>query len=143
MDAAAVYAAGNAFDSTLVLPGASELDRLPGHLPRTSPAQNEYLGSALFSGGTMTGTLTGSETSSLWTTSPKSTSVVEILTSSSVGAVPSAARATVGMSDRHMTRASAIDNSFFFIFNLSPHDLRKGVLDDLGYSFHFDVLCNR
>ena len=62
MDAAAVYAAGNAFDSTLVLPGASELDRLPGHLPRTSPAQNEYLGSALFSGPRMTGVLTGEET---------------------------------------------------------------------------------
>ena len=61
-DAAAVYAAGNAFDSTLNLPGAAELDRLPGHLPRTSPAQNEYLGSALFSGARMTGTLTGEET---------------------------------------------------------------------------------
>ena len=64
-DAAAVYAAGNAFDSGLVLPGAQELDRLPGHLPRTSPAQNEYLGSALFSGACMTGTLTGSETAQL------------------------------------------------------------------------------
>ena len=64
-DAAAVYAAGNDFSSTLMLPGSEETDRLPGHLPRTSPAQNEYLGTALFSGGTMTGTLTGSETSSL------------------------------------------------------------------------------
>lgn len=61
-DAAAVYAAGNAFDSTLVLPQSPETDRLPGHLPRTSPAQNEYLGSAVFSGAHMTGTLTGSET---------------------------------------------------------------------------------
>lgn len=60
-DAAVVYAAGNRFDSTLALPGA-ETDRLPGHLPRTSPAENEYLGSALFSGARMTGVLTGEET---------------------------------------------------------------------------------
>ena len=64
-DAAAVYAAGNDFSATLLLPESEETDRLPGHLPRTSPAQNEYLGAALFSGGTMTGTLTGSETSVL------------------------------------------------------------------------------
>jgi len=61
-DAAVVYAAGNAFDSALVLSGAADLDRLPGHLPRTSPAENEYLGSAIFSGPRMTGTLTGEET---------------------------------------------------------------------------------
>ncbi|MBR3796045.1 MAG: hypothetical protein IKK34_08475 [Clostridia bacterium] len=61
-DAAVVYAAGNSFDSTLVLDGESDLDRLPGHLPRTSPAENEYLGSALFSGSRMTGVLTGEET---------------------------------------------------------------------------------
>ena len=61
-DAAVVYAAGNTFDSTLVLPGAPDTDRLPGHLPRTSPAENEYLGSALFSGPRMTGVLTGEET---------------------------------------------------------------------------------
>lgn len=61
-DAAAVYAAGNSFDDTLVLSGAPETDRLPGHLPRTSPAQNEYLGSAVFSGPQMTGVLTGDET---------------------------------------------------------------------------------
>ncbi|MGN0775537.1 MAG: Ger(x)C family spore germination C-terminal domain-containing protein [Candidatus Ventricola sp.] len=62
IDAAAVYAAGNAFDSTLVLSGSADLDRLPGHLPRTSPAENEYLGAALFSGPRMVGTLTGEET---------------------------------------------------------------------------------
>ena len=61
IDAAAVYAAGNAFDSRIVLGGA-DMDRLPGHLPRTSPAENEYLGCALFSGPRMTGTLTGEET---------------------------------------------------------------------------------
>lgn len=61
-DAAAVYAAGNSFDSAIVLSGAPETDRLPGHLPRTSPAQNEYLGSAVFSGPQMTGVLTGDET---------------------------------------------------------------------------------
>ena len=61
-DAAAVYAAGNAFDSPLVLSDGADMDRLPGHLPRTSPAENEYLGSALFSGPRMTGTLTGEET---------------------------------------------------------------------------------
>ena len=61
-DAAVVYAAGNAFDSAIVLSGAADMDRLPGHLPRTSPAENEYLGSALFSGARMTGTLTGEET---------------------------------------------------------------------------------
>ncbi len=64
-DAAAVYAAGNDFSSTLVLPETSDTDRLPGHLPRTSPAQNEYLGSAIFSGARMTGVLTGSETAML------------------------------------------------------------------------------
>ena len=62
IDAAAVYAAGNRFDSTLVLGGSAETDRLPGHLPRTSPAENEYLGAALFSGPRMTGVLTGEET---------------------------------------------------------------------------------
>lgn len=62
LDAAAVYAAGNAFDSTLMLPGGEDLDRLPGHLPRTSPAENEYLGAAIFSGPRMVGTLTGEET---------------------------------------------------------------------------------
>lgn len=61
-DAAVVYAAGNDFSSTLTLDGESDLDRLPGHLPRTSPAENEYLGSALFSGPRMTGVLTGEET---------------------------------------------------------------------------------
>ena len=62
IDASAVYAAGNRFDSTAVLSGDAELDRLPGHLPRTSPAENEYLGTALFSGPRMTGVLTGEET---------------------------------------------------------------------------------
>ena len=62
LDAAAVYAAVNAFDSTLVLGDGADLDRLPGHLPRTSPAENEYLGAALFSGPRMVGTLTGEET---------------------------------------------------------------------------------
>jgi len=61
-DALAVYAAGNDFENTLTLPGAADLDRLPGHLPRTAPAENEYLGSALFSGAEMTGVLTGEET---------------------------------------------------------------------------------
>ena len=61
-DAAAVYAAGNTFDSAIVLAGSADMDRLPGHLPRTSPAENEYLGCALFSGSRMTGTLTGEET---------------------------------------------------------------------------------
>lgn len=61
IDATAVYAAGNAFDSEIVL-GDADMDRLPGHLPRTSPAENEYLGCALFSGPRMTGTLTGEET---------------------------------------------------------------------------------
>lgn len=64
-DAAAVYAAGNAFDATLLLGDASPTDRLPGHLPRTSPAKNEYLGSAVFSGARMVGTLTGDETAIL------------------------------------------------------------------------------
>ena len=61
-DAAAVYAASNSFANTLVLSDTPETDRLPGHLPRTSPAQNEYLGSAVFSGPQMTGVLTGDET---------------------------------------------------------------------------------
>ena len=61
-DALAVYAASNRFDASLVLSGSADMNRLPGHLPRTSPAENEYLGSALFSGARMTGTLTGEET---------------------------------------------------------------------------------
>lgn len=65
MDAAAVYAAGNSFDSPLTLNSETDIDRLPGHLPRTSPAENEYLGSAIFSGPRMTGVLTGQETFSL------------------------------------------------------------------------------
>ena len=64
-DAAAVYAAGSSGADDLLLRDTAELDRLPGHLPRTSPAQNEYLGSAVFSGARMTGTLTGSETALL------------------------------------------------------------------------------
>ena len=62
IDAAAVYAAGNRFNSSLVLDAGAELDRLPGHLPRTAPAENEYMGTALFSGPRMTGVLTGEET---------------------------------------------------------------------------------
>ena len=56
-DAAAVYAAGNDFQNTLLLQSESDLDRLPGHLPRTAPAPNEYMGAALFSGPRMTGCL--------------------------------------------------------------------------------------
>ena len=62
IDATAVYAAGNVFSSAIVLGGSADMDRLPGHLPRTSPAENEYLGCALFSGPRMTVTLTGEET---------------------------------------------------------------------------------
>lgn len=64
-DAAAVYAAANDFAATLLLPADSATDRLPGHLPRTSPARNEYLGSAVFSGPRMAGALTGQETTLL------------------------------------------------------------------------------
>ena len=64
-DAAAVYAAANDFTATLLLPADSATDHLPGHLPRTSPARNEYLGSAVFSGARMAGTLTGQETTLL------------------------------------------------------------------------------
>jgi len=74
IDAAAVYAAGNAFDAPLVMNGDSVTDRLPGHLPRTSPAINEYLGSAIFSGARMTGTLTGDETGILRMASGKALS---------------------------------------------------------------------
>lgn len=72
IDAAAVYASANDFDATLVLNGDSATDRLPGHLPRSSPAKNEYLGSALFSGARMVGTLTGDETAILRMISGKS-----------------------------------------------------------------------
>lgn len=64
-DAATVYAAANDFGSTLLLGEEDVTDRLPGHLPRTSPARNEYLGSAVFSGARMVGTLTGDETTML------------------------------------------------------------------------------
>ena len=64
-DAMAVYAAANDFENTLVLAGDEDLGRLPGHLPRTAPFTDEYLGTALFSGPRMTGTLTGEETSIL------------------------------------------------------------------------------
>lgn len=79
LDAAAVYANGNDFDSTLVLQGASDTDRLPGHLPRTAPAGNEYMGSALFSGSRMTGVLTGSETGLLRLMAGKSDTRITVI----------------------------------------------------------------
>lgn len=79
IDAAAVYADGNDFDSTLVLQGASDTDRLPGHLPRTAPAGNEYMGSALFSGSRMTGVLTGSETGLLCLMAGKSGTRITVI----------------------------------------------------------------
>ena len=79
LDAAAVYADGNDFDSTLVLRGASDTDRLPGHLPRTAPAGNEYMGSALFSGSRMTGVLTGSETGLLCLMAGKSGTRITVI----------------------------------------------------------------
>lgn len=78
-DAAAVYAAGNDFDNTLLLQGESDLDRLPGHLPRTAPAPNEYMGAALFSGPRMTGTLTGSEVSLLCLMTGKASTRVSVI----------------------------------------------------------------
>lgn len=47
-DAAAVYAAGNDFDNILLLQGKTDIDRLPGHLPRTAPAPNEYMARRCF-----------------------------------------------------------------------------------------------
>ena len=79
LDAAAVYADGNDFDSTLVLRGASDTDRLPGHLPRTAPAGNEYMGSALFSDSRMTGVLTGSETGLLRLMAGKSDTRITVI----------------------------------------------------------------
>ena len=78
-DAAAVYAAGNDFNNTLLLNGESDLDRLPGHLPRTAPAPNEYMGAALFSGPRMTGTLTGSEVSLLCLMMGKASTRVSVI----------------------------------------------------------------
>ena len=78
-DAAAVYAAGNDFDAPLLLQGESDLDRLPGHLPRTAPAPNEYMGAALFSGPRMTGTLTGSEVSLLCLMTGKASTRVSVI----------------------------------------------------------------
>ena len=60
MESAATDAAA---DNILLLQGKTDIDRLPGHLPRTAPAPNEYMGAALFSGPRMTGTLTGNEVS--------------------------------------------------------------------------------
>ena len=79
LDAAAVYADGNDFDSMLVLQGASDTDRLPGHLPRTAPTGNEYMGSALFSGSRMTGVLTGSETGLLCLMAGKSGTRITVI----------------------------------------------------------------
>lgn len=79
LDAAAVYADGNDFDSPLVLQGASDTDRLPGHLPRTAPAGNEYMGSALFSGSRMTGVLTGNETGLLRLMAGKSDTRITVI----------------------------------------------------------------
>lgn len=78
-DAAAVYAAGNDFENTLLLQGESDLDRLPGHLPRTAPAPNEYMGAALFSGPRMTGTLTGSEVSLLCLMTGKASTRISVI----------------------------------------------------------------
>ena len=58
-DAAAVYAAGNDFQNTLLLQSKSDLDRLHGHLPRTAPAPNENMGAARSSGPPLPGQLTG------------------------------------------------------------------------------------
>ena len=78
-DAAAVYAAGNDFQNTLLLQSESDLDRLPGHLPRTAPAPNEYMGAALFSGPRMTGTLTGNEVSLLCLMTGKASKRVSVI----------------------------------------------------------------
>lgn len=78
-DAAAVYAAGNDFQNTLLLQSKSDLDRLPGHLPRTAPAPNEYMGAALFSGPRMTGTLTGNEVSLLCLMAGKASKRVSVI----------------------------------------------------------------
>ena len=78
-DAAAVYAAGNDFDAPLLLQGESDLDRLPGHLPRPAPAPNEYMGAALFSGPRMTGTLTGSEVGLLCLMTGKASTRVSVI----------------------------------------------------------------
>ena len=78
-DAAAVYAAGNDFQNTLLLQSKSDLDRLPGHLPRTAPAPNEYMGAALFSGPRMTGTLTGNEVSLLCLMTGKASKRVSVI----------------------------------------------------------------
>ena len=72
-DAAAVYAAGNDFQNTLLLQSESDLDRLPG------PAPNEYMGAALFSGPRMTGTLTGNEVSLLCLMAGKASKRVSVI----------------------------------------------------------------
>lgn len=62
---AAVYAAINDFDAPMPVPAASTLDTLPGHLDRISPNPVEYMGSAVFAQGKMTGVLTGAQTQML------------------------------------------------------------------------------
>ncbi|MDR3052176.1 MAG: Ger(x)C family spore germination C-terminal domain-containing protein [Oscillospiraceae bacterium] len=58
-DTAATYAAVNDFSATVPLTPDAALDDLPGHLPRTSVNQTEYLGAALFCQGVMVGAVTG------------------------------------------------------------------------------------
>ena len=64
---------------SLLLQSKSDLDRLPGHLPRTAPAPNEYMGAALFSGPRMTGTLTGNEVSLLCLMAGKASKRVSVI----------------------------------------------------------------
>lgn len=61
----AVYVAINDFDARLPVSEENTLGMLPGHLDRESPNPVEYMGSAVFSAGRMTGTLTGVQTQML------------------------------------------------------------------------------
>ena len=61
----AVYVAINEFDARLPVSEENTLGMLPGHLDRESPNPVEYMGSAVFSAGRMTGTLTGAQTQML------------------------------------------------------------------------------
>lgn len=60
-DPLAIYAAYNNFDTIVPLPEEDTLAVLPGNLPRKSTDAVEYMGSAVFSGSKMVGTLTGQE----------------------------------------------------------------------------------
>ena len=119
-DATAVYAANNDFENTLVLDGDEDLNRLPGHLPRTAPTRAEYIGAALFSGPRMTGVLTGEETMLLCILLGQSTREMRIIDGAQYK-TNSRPRVKRSISERDGTLEVHIDMSLTFVGGERAH----------------------